>query len=119
MNAVSSSSIGKKIRDIREAEGLTRKEFFELTGIPIKTQTYYETNRREGVGSNILFKITKHPRFKKYTMWLMTDEIESSTGQIAPALAHYGTDGEEAQKQTRKTVEDSDVRSSHYDQKAG
>jgi transcriptional regulator with XRE-family HTH domain len=34
-----SSGVGEKIRAIRDAEGLTRQQFFELTGIPAGTQS--------------------------------------------------------------------------------
>lgn len=51
-----SSGVGEKIRAIRDAEGLTRQQFFELTGIPAGTQKYYETGRVESIGSDILLK---------------------------------------------------------------
>ncbi|HAJ5725095.1 TPA: helix-turn-helix transcriptional regulator [Escherichia coli] len=89
-NETQSSGIGEKIRAIRDAEGLSRTQFFELTGIPAGTQKHYEMGRREGVGSEILLKITQHPRFAKYTLWLMTDKTAPQAGQIAPALAHIG-----------------------------
>lgn len=78
----------------------------------------YEGGHQEP-GIQVLLQVTHNARFKKYTMWLMTDEIAPKSGQIAPALAHCGIDGGEAQKQTRKMAEDSDVRSSQYDQKTG
>ncbi|KFB99655.1 DNA-binding repressor [Trabulsiella guamensis ATCC 49490] len=90
-----SSGIGEKIRAVRDAEGLTRQQFFELTGIPAGTQKYYETGRVESVGSDILLRITKHPRFKKYALWLMTDSTALAAGQISPALS---PDGQESTK---------------------
>ncbi|EAB9751149.1 helix-turn-helix domain-containing protein [Salmonella enterica] len=85
-----SSGMGKKIRAIRDAEKLTRLQFFEMTGIPAGTQKYYETGRVESIGSDILLKITQHPCFSKYTLWLMTGKTAPQAGQIAPALAHIG-----------------------------
>lgn len=85
-----SSGIGEKIRAIRDTEGLSRTQFFELTGIPASTQKQYETGRREGVGSDILLKITQHSRFEKYTLWLMTGNTAPDAGQIAPALSLNG-----------------------------
>jgi transcriptional regulator with XRE-family HTH domain len=70
-------------------KGLTRQQFFELTGIPAGTQKYYETGRVESIGSDILLKITQHSRFAKYTLWLMTDKTAPQAGQIAPALSHW------------------------------
>jgi len=110
--------MSEKLKKIRKAEGLTQVKFCEISGIALGTLKNYEGGHQEP-GIQVVLQVTHNARFKKYTMWLMTDEIESTTGQIAPALAHYGTDGGEAQKQTRKTGVDSDVKSSHYDQKAG
>jgi transcriptional regulator with XRE-family HTH domain len=84
-----SSGVGEKIRAIRDAEGLTRQQFFELTGIPAGTQKYYETGRVESIGSDILLKITQHSRFAKYTLWLMTDKTASSWSNRT-GLAHIG-----------------------------
>lgn len=86
-----SMSLGKKIRDMREAEGLSRTQFAELTGVAEGAQKFYETDRR-AVGSEMLLKITQHPRFEKYTMWLMTDKTLEAAGQISPALSPDGQD---------------------------
>lgn len=82
--------IGKKLRDIREAENLTREEFAEITGIPVPTMKRYETGRIANVGSDTLSKITQHPRFEKYTLWLMTGKEMPEVGQISPALSPDG-----------------------------
>lgn len=92
MNVSLSNDVGKKIRAIRDSEGLTRQQFFELTTIPVVTQKFYETGRREGVGSEVLMKITQHPRFEKYTLWLMTDKTLEAVGQISPVLSPSGQD---------------------------
>lgn len=81
---------GKKIRAIRESEGLTREEFSGLLDIPIGTMRRYETGRIENIGGEVLFKITNHPRFKKYTMWLMTGDTNEYYGQVSPALSPDG-----------------------------
>ena len=31
-----------------------------------------------------MLKITNHPELKKYTYWLMTDEVLPESGQISP-----------------------------------
>ncbi|MDQ9126903.1 helix-turn-helix transcriptional regulator [Serratia fonticola] len=87
-----STSLGKKIRDIREAEGLSRSQFTELTGVPEGAQKFYETDRR-ALGSDTLLKITQHPRFEKYALWLMTDKTSEAAGQISPVLSPDGQDG--------------------------
>ncbi|WP_407906340.1 helix-turn-helix domain-containing protein [Escherichia coli] len=96
-----SRGIGEKIRMIRDAEGLSRQQFFELTGIPAGTQKYYETGRVEKIGSDILLKITLHSQFSKYALWLMTDNIAPESGQIAPPLS---PDGHENAVTSRRSV---------------
>lgn len=82
--------IGKKLRDIREAEGLTREELAEITGIPVPTMKRYETGRIANVGSDTLTKFTQHPRFSKYALWLMTNQVVPESGQISPSLSPDG-----------------------------
>lgn len=38
--------IAKSIRDLRESTGMSRKEFSEHTGIPVRTLEDWETGRR-------------------------------------------------------------------------
>lgn len=97
-----SIEIGKKIREIREAEGLTRDEFFALTDIPSPTQKFYETGRTASIGSEILIKITQHERFKKYTLWLMTGDTSPETGQISPDLSPNGLENTSSSPKGRK-----------------
>lgn len=102
-NETQSSGIGGKNSSYKGCRRAIRTQFFELTGIPAGTQKHYEMGRREGVGSEILLKITQHPRFAKYTLWLMTDKTAPQAGQIAPALAHIGpesTGSDRSEKQT-------------------
>ncbi|EET2789579.1 TPA: helix-turn-helix transcriptional regulator [Escherichia coli] len=96
-----STMAGEKIRAIRDAEGLSRQQFFELTGIPAGTQKHYEMGRHKSIGSEILFKITTHPRFQKYALWLMTDTTAPESGQIAPSLS---PDGHENAVMSRRCV---------------
>lgn len=79
-----STLFGNRVRTIRKAEGLTQTEFSELTGIAFNTIKNYEVKGREVTSKN-LHIITNHPRFKKYTLWLMTGEVIIEAGQIAPA----------------------------------
>ncbi len=99
-----STDFGKKIRAIREAEGLTRKQFFELTGILEETQKLYELGRRENIGIETVMKITNHPRFKRYTMWLMSedDEAYSEAEQISPALSPSGQNSTSSRQKQKK-----------------
>ncbi|MFV4852334.1 helix-turn-helix domain-containing protein [Citrobacter freundii] len=89
-NKTRTVAVGKKIREIRNSEGLTRKQFFEATGILEETQKLYELGRRKNIGVDTLLKITCHPRFKKYTLWLMTGDPSAVSEQIAPVSSPGG-----------------------------
>lgn len=85
LTKLQTATIGTKIREVRDSEGLTRKQFSELTGILEETQKLYELGRRENIGVDTVMKITNHPRFKKYTLWLMIGDLSAASEQIAPA----------------------------------
>lgn len=74
----------EKLRAIRQAEGLTQAQLCAVTGINLSTWKSYELQRRKEVSSLELLKITGHPQFKKYTLWLMCDEAAPECGQVSP-----------------------------------
>lgn len=74
----------EKLKVIRQAEGLTQMQLCEETGINISTWKSYELKRRTEVSLLELLKLTKHPRFTKYTLWLMTDNACPECGQVSP-----------------------------------
>ncbi|HCM1918349.1 TPA: helix-turn-helix transcriptional regulator [Salmonella enterica subsp. salamae serovar 28:r:e,n,z15] len=97
------SSMGKKFRQIREAEGMTRQEFADCVGLPYGTVTNYEIRGKQ-VTEGALMKICKHPRFKKYAYWLTTDETMPEAGQIAPSLSLDGCDHSEVDQVSIETT---------------
>lgn len=97
-----SSSIAEKIGLIRESERINRKQFAELTGVPYSSLTYYESGRSVPP-TDVTMKILAHPKFTKYTMWFMTDQISPEAGQIAPVLAHFGQDETMSSHSDKKT----------------
>ncbi len=40
--------------------------------------------------TDVMMNILQTPQFTKYTLWFMTNQIAPESGQIAPALAHFG-----------------------------
>ncbi|HIH5600171.1 TPA: helix-turn-helix domain-containing protein [Serratia marcescens] len=84
-----SSILSDKVKAIRKSEGISQSEFCDITGISISTVKKYETGLIEP-GGVTLMKITSNPRFKKYTMWLMTGDVAPEIGQISPALSPDG-----------------------------
>lgn len=74
----------EKLKVIRRAEALTQAQLCAATGINLSTWKSYELQRRKEFSSLELIKITTHPQFKKYTLWLMCDETAPECGQISP-----------------------------------
>ncbi|HIF0154374.1 TPA: helix-turn-helix domain-containing protein [Klebsiella pneumoniae] len=97
-----STSISEKLKLIRESERINRRQFSDLTGIAYSTLSGYEAGTKSASLEPIM-KIFQHPRFMKYTMWFMTDQISPESGQIAPALAHFGQDATTSQHSDQKT----------------
>lgn len=79
-----STLVGIKIKEIREAEGLSRPQLSEMTGILPDTIKKIESHKIKSVGFESLEKITTHPDLQKYTLWLMTGTTVPEMGQIAP-----------------------------------
>lgn len=78
-----------KMKEIRQAEGLTQKAFADLLGLNIGIIKNYETGY-SGIGLKTVDKILNHPRFSKYALWVMTDQVAPAAGQISPALSPDG-----------------------------
>ncbi|ENL5019196.1 helix-turn-helix domain-containing protein [Escherichia coli] len=96
-----STPISEKLALVRESERLNRKQFAEITGVPYSSLTYYESGRTTPP-TDVTMKILQHPRFSKYTLWFMTDQVAPEVGQIAPALAHFGQDVTTSQHSDQK-----------------
>lgn len=77
--------LGLKIRLIRETEDLTRDQFAEMTNISARTLEGWETLKRK-INAPDIQKITQHPQFAKYTLWLMNDMTAPEIGQISPEV---------------------------------
>ena len=78
--------IVSRIRPMREAEGMSRDEFARETGLKFQSVTNYELGRNKSIGSEQLEKITNHPRFQKYALWLVTGNTAPEAGQISPEI---------------------------------
>lgn len=86
-----SSSYAEKLKLIRKAEGLIQVAFAKELGLGLSTVRNYETGHREA-GLSIIDKVTHHPRFERYALWLMTDKTSKAAGQISPVLSSDGRD---------------------------
>lgn len=93
-----SSDLAKKIRLIREAETSGRAEFSQVIGIAKKTLEGIEQTGRVPKG-DLLEAVCK--QWPKYTLWLMTGEVNEEAGQISPEI-------EKARKTLKRTGTDTD-----------
>ncbi|MFW5398130.1 helix-turn-helix transcriptional regulator [Yersinia sp. 1252 StPb PI] len=83
-------SIGAKLKVMRESERLiSRPEAAKMLGINNDALWRYEEDKTVP-NAEVITKILNHPKFEKYTLWFITGKIAPESGQIAPALAHYG-----------------------------
>jgi transcriptional regulator with XRE-family HTH domain len=75
--------LAAKLKAIRAKEGVTQSEFCELVGFSISTYKKYESSLFE-MGFTALSKVVNHPRFTKYTLWLMIEQTAPEAGQVSP-----------------------------------
>lgn len=95
-------NMGQKLRAIRKAEGLTQLKFCEISGIALGTVKNYEGGHSEP-GINVVMQIANTPQFKKYALWIVTNETAPEAGQISPAFAHIGQEPTESGHSEKKT----------------
>lgn len=75
--------LGEKLKAMRRKEGMTQAQLCEATGLSLSSYKKYELGLRIEVSYVAMQKIALHPSFKKYTLWLMTDETAPECGQIS------------------------------------
>ncbi|EIW7013803.1 helix-turn-helix domain-containing protein [Escherichia coli] len=95
-----STDYAMKLREIRKAEGLTQKQFSDLSGISLGTIKNYESGQHQA-GIQTVERIINVMQFQKYTLWLMTGNTAPDAGQIEPALS---LDGPENAATSRRSV---------------
>jgi DNA-binding XRE family transcriptional regulator len=78
-----SSDLAQKMREIREVETSGRAEFAQLIGFNKKTVESIEQAGRAPKGE-MLQAICK--QWPKYTLWLMTDQVDEVCGQVSPEI---------------------------------
>ncbi|HGM5000005.1 helix-turn-helix transcriptional regulator [Serratia marcescens] len=95
--------ISERLKLMRESERITsRTEAAEIIGIPSNALWRYETGESVPKG-DVMMKILNTPRFEKYALWFMTGKIAPESGQIAPALAHFGQEETTSPHSDQKT----------------
>ncbi|MGV4052969.1 helix-turn-helix transcriptional regulator [Citrobacter freundii] len=89
-----------KLHEIRKAEGLTQKQFADMTGISLGTIKNYETGQHAATALTAE-RVLGVKSLQKYTLWLMTGNTAPEAGQIAPALS---LDGSETTATSRRSA---------------
>ncbi|WP_440996590.1 helix-turn-helix domain-containing protein [Arhodomonas sp. SL1] len=86
------STIGMRIKEIRETEGLGRTKFAELLGVSMRTIQGIE-QRGSSPRQEVMEAIANH--WPQYSYWLLTGKTMPEQGQINPATekARKDSDG--------------------------
>lgn len=94
-------NISEKLKAIRVAEGLTQMQLCEIMGLSISTLKKVEAGYNDPALSTIM-KITMHPKFQKYALWLISDVTAPESGQVSPSLSPDGQEKETSPHSDRK-----------------
>jgi transcriptional regulator with XRE-family HTH domain len=76
--------LSEKLKLMRTRERLTQRQMADEVGVYLGSYKNYELGLRKEMSSLALLKITNHPRFTKYTLWLMCDEFPVACEQVSP-----------------------------------
>ncbi len=79
-------SLGKRLKVIIKEEGLSQRAFADEMNLSVTAIEHYIAERRVPSGE-LFIGMGKHEKFKKYTMWLLTGDVEPNSGQICPAFS--------------------------------
>lgn len=77
-------NMAARLKAVRAREGVTQAELSSDVGLPLSTLKKYEANLRLEISLVSLQKITSHPRYRKYALWLLTGETTSAVEQVSP-----------------------------------
>lgn len=79
-------SLGKRLKAVIKEEGLSQRAFAEDMSLSVTAIEHYIAERRTPSGE-LFIEMGKSDRFRKYTMWLLTGDVEPNSGQICPAFS--------------------------------
>ena len=76
----------KRLKAIIREEGMSQKVFAEEIDVSLGAVEQYLSGKRIPAG-DVIMKIVSHEQFKKYTMWLLTGDVEEDSDQVSPKLS--------------------------------
>lgn len=100
--SILSIDYAKKLRLIRKTEGLTQKQFADITGLSLATVRNYESGQKIA-RAKIVEAVLQVDRFEKYMFWLIKDKTLPVAGQIIQLSLDGSTQSEDDQVSTRNT----------------
>jgi len=75
-----------RLKAIIQEEGMSQKVFAEEIDVSLGALERYLSGKRIPAG-DVIMKIVSHEKFKKYTMWLLTGDVEEDSDQVSPKLS--------------------------------
>lgn len=96
----------EKLRQIRKAEGLTQRQFADITGLSLAAIRNYESGQKSA-RAKIVETVLQVDRFEKYMLWLLKDKTLPAAGQIAPALSLDGSSQSEGDQASTDAIQKS------------
>lgn len=96
----------KKLLQLRTAEKLTQRQFAEIANIPLNTIQKYEPGHQPA-RAELVERVIQVEAFKKYALWLMTDQTAEIAGQIAPPLSLDGSERPTDAQESIRTIQKS------------
>ena len=83
MNSITKKSFGSRLREIREAESLTRSQLESICGINASTLKGIELGKHYP-SLEILTSLLSNELFSKYAVWLTTGKTDTQVTQVTP-----------------------------------
>lgn len=79
-------SLGKRLKSIIKEEKISQRAFAKEMNLSVTAIEHYIAERRVPSGE-LFIEMGKHSTYRKYTMWLLTGNVEPNSGQISPAFS--------------------------------
>lgn len=76
-------SLGKRLKAIIKEERMSQRGFSEEIGFSLTAIEQYISDKRTPSGE-LFIAMGTHKVFKKYTIWLLTGDVDPNSGQVSP-----------------------------------
>lgn len=76
-------SFGKRLKAVIKEERFSQKNFATEMNVSLRAIEEYIAERNKPSG-DLFMAMGGHKIFRKYTMWLLTGDVEPNSGQVSP-----------------------------------